>query len=77
MNEAIKSEVQDWIRQGTFKVIPREDMPDGANALIARFVLAIKLTADRDLKYKAQYVVGGHRDIMKHFMVQIAQTLQA
>ena len=75
MKEAIKSEAQDLIRRGSFRVIPRKEIPDGANALTARFVLAIKSTADGDIKYKARNVVGGHRDIMK-FKVHGAQTLQ-
>ena len=55
----------------------REDLRDGANSLTARFVLAIKSTADGRYKYKARYVIGGHRDKLKHYMVHGAQTLQA
>lgn len=46
MIAAIKQEVNDLLRRGTFKVILREELPDGANAITARFVLAIKSTAD-------------------------------
>ena len=42
MREAILSEVRDLLRQGTFKVILKEEPPDGANSFTARFVLAIK-----------------------------------
>ena len=77
MKAAIKSEVTDLLRRGTFKVMPRKEIPDGANALTARFFLAIKSTSYGDIKYKARYVVRGHRKIMKHFMVHSAQTLQA
>ena len=77
MKAAIKSEVMDLLQRETFKVIPRKEIPDGANALTARFVLSIKSTADGDIRYKARYLVGGYRDIMKHFMVHGAQTLQA
>ena len=55
----------------------KEELPDGANALTARFVLAIKSKADDRIKYKARYVIGGHRDKLKHFMVHGAQTMQA
>ena len=77
MNEAIMSEVGDLLGRGTFKVILKEDLPDGANALTARFALAIKSNADEEIKYKARYVIGVHRDRLKHYMVHGAQTLQA
>ena len=77
MNNAIKEEVRDLLRRGTFKVVLKEELPDGANALTARFVLAIKSNADGKIKYKARYVIGGHRDKLKHYMVHGAQTLQA
>ena len=49
----------------------------GANALTARFVLAIKSNADGQVKYKARYVIGGHRDRLKQYLVHGAQALQA
>ena len=58
-------------------MILKEELPDGANALTARFVLAIKSNVDGEIKYKARYGIGGHRDILKHFMGHGAQTLQA
>ena len=71
------SEVRDLLKRGSFKVILKEELPDGANALTARFVLAIKSNADGEIQYKARYVIGGHRDRLKHYMVHGAQTLQA
>ena len=43
----------------------------------ARFVLAIKSNADGQIKYKARYVIGGHRDRLKQYLVHGAQALQA
>ena len=77
MKDAISNEVRDLLRRGTFKVILKEELSDGANALTARFVLAIKSNADGQIKHKARYVIGGHRDSLKQFMVHGAQTLQA
>lgn len=77
MTEAIRSEVRDLLKRGTFKVILKEELPGGANALTARFVLSIKSSADGETKCKARYVIGGHRGILKHYMVHGAQTLQA
>ena len=51
-------------------------MPDGANSVTARFVLGIKSNADGEIKYKARYVIGGHRDCFKHCMVHGDQNVQ-
>ena len=75
MQKAILAEVRDLLRRGTFKVVLKEELPDGANALTARFVLAIKSTVDGKVKYKARYVMGGHRDRLKNFLVHDAQTV--
>ena len=77
MRKAIYEEVRDLPKRKTFKVILKEELPDGADALTARFVLAIKSTIDGEVKYKARYVMDGLRDVLKHFMVLGAQTLQA
>ena len=66
MREAKRAEVQELLKRGTFKEIFRSEVPNGANVLSARFVLAIKSNADGMIKYKARYVMGGHRYQMKH-----------
>jgi len=38
--------------------------------------LAIKSTEDGEIKYKARFVIGGHRDKQKHLMVHNSATLQ-
>ena len=73
MKAAIKDEVQNLLKRGTFK----EELADGANALTARFALSIKSTVDGEIKYKTRYVIGGHRDVLKHYLVHGVQTLQA
>ena len=77
MKDPIYSEVRDLLSRGTFKVILKEELPDGANALTACFVLAIKSSADGQVKYKARYVIGSHRDLLKQYMLHGAETLQA
>ena len=69
MKDAIPNEARDLLRRETFNVILKEELPDGANALTARFVLVIKSNSDGLIKYKARYVIGGHHDSLKHFMV--------
>ena len=77
MRLAINSEVQDLLRREIFKVILKEELPDSANVLTARFVPAIESNADGEVKYKARYVIGGHRDSAKSCLVHGAQALQA
>ena len=77
MKEAIMKEVLYLLKHRTFKFLLKEELPDGANALTPRFVVAIKSNADGKIKYKARYVVDGHRDRLKNFMVHGAQTLQS
>ena len=38
MAKAIQDEARDLLRRGTFKVILKEEIPDGANVLTARYV---------------------------------------
>ena len=46
-----------------------EEIPPDDNFLPGRFVLAIKLTDDGQVKREARYVIGGHRDKLKILMV--------
>ena len=75
MAAAIQEEVKDLLRRGTFKIILREEIPDGANVLIARYVLAMESKTDGSIKFKARYVVGGHKDVLKHYLIHGAHTL--
>lgn len=77
INHTIGEEVKDLLQRGTFKFILKEELPDGANVLTARFVFEIKSNADSKLKYKARYVIGDRRDKLKHYMMHGAQPLHA
>ncbi len=63
------------LQRRKFKVVIREELSDGANALTARFVLAKKSYSDGKIEYKARYVVGSYRDMLKHSIVHGAQRL--
>ena len=52
------------------------ELPNDADLLAARFVLAIKTDAEGREKYKAWYVVGDHRDNIKNYFVHGSQTIQ-
>lgn len=76
MTEAKKSEIRNFLRRNTFKIILKKDVPPNGNILSGRFVLAIKSTVDGQIKFKARFVIGGHRDKMKNMMVHCTITAQ-
>ena len=76
ITSAKKAEISNLHKRGTFKAILREESPDNANVLPGSFVSTIKSTEDGQEKFKARYVIGGHRDKLKQFMVHSSQTLQ-
>ena len=76
MTEAKRQEIRGLLERGAFKVILREEIPPDANVLPGRFVLAIKSADNGQAKWKARYVIGGHRDKLKRLMVHSAKTLQ-
>lgn len=76
MMKAKKKEIANLMERGTFRVILKEDIPRDGNVLPGRFVLAIKSTEDGETKFKARYVIGGHRDKFKNMMVHSTTTLQ-
>ena len=76
MMKAKGEEIKGLLDRGTFKVVLREEILPNGNVLPGRFVLSIKSTEFGDEKSKARYVIGGHRDRHKEFMVHTSQTLQ-
>lgn len=76
MRDAKQQEIRNLFRRGTFQIVLKEEVPDDANILPGRFVMTIKSTVDGSIKHKARFVVGGHRDKLKQFMVHSSQTLQ-
>ena len=58
MTEARYAEIRDLINRGTFRSVLRAELPDGANLITARYVLAIKSDEDKEERYKERYVSG-------------------
>ena len=56
MTEAKKTKIRNLLKQGTFKVTLKEDVPSDGNVLPGRFVLALKSTKDGEIKHKTRYV---------------------
>ena len=77
MLKVIAEELRDLLKRSTFKVVIKEEIPDGSNVLTARFFLAIKSKEDGSVRCKARYIAGGHRDILKRHLVHNIQTLKA
>lgn len=76
MQETEQDEIINLIKRGTFKVILKKEVPPDANILPGRFVLALKSTVVGTVKHKARFLIGGHRDKLKFYMVHSSQTLQ-
>lgn len=76
MTDAKEKEIESLLNRGTFKVILLEEIPSDGNVLPGRFVLSIKSTENGEIKYKARYVIGAHRDRLKHMMVHSSTTPQ-
>lgn len=67
--EAKKKEIQGLVNKGTWKIIMKNEMSPNPNILGGRFVLAIKDGGTPKERWKARFVVQGHRDKMKRSLV--------
>ena len=76
MIEAKYAKIHNLISRGTFRAVLRTELPNGANMITARYVLLIKSNEDKEERYKARYIAGGHLDVMKDYLVHGAQTIQ-
>ena len=76
MTAAKKKEIRNLLKRKTFKIILKEDILPYGNVLPGRFVLAIKSSITGEVVFKARYVIGGHRDKLKHMMVHSSTTMQ-
>lgn len=66
---AKKSEIEGLIKKGTWSLVLRDEIPNNANILGARFVLTLKDMEKEQPKFKARFVVQGHRDKEKSALV--------
>ena len=73
---AKKKEIEGLLKKGTWKVVLQEEVPKDANVLNGRFVLTIKNKDTDDELYKARFVVQGHRDRDKKFLVHDSPNLR-
>ena len=72
--EAKTKEIQGLLDRGTFKIVEKAMIPDGANILGGRFVLALKDEGTKQETWNARFFVQGYRDKMKTSLVHDAAT---
>ena len=68
-NIAKDVEVKGLLKRKTWRVIPKTQLPTGANVLSGRFVLTLKNVGSDTQRAKARFVAQGHRDKEKRVMV--------
>ena len=73
-DKAKRKEIEGLIERSTWKVVSRNEVPDNANILNGRFVLAIKDSGTNKEVWKARYVLQGHKDKMKRSFVHDTST---
>ena len=69
------AEIRDLVSKDILRAILRAKLPDGANMITVRFVLAKKSGEDKEERYKARYFADGHLDIIKDYLVHGAKTI--
>ena len=77
-DDAKRNELLGLIEKGTFRIVLKEDMEKeghNLNVILSRFVLTIKEN-DGITKYKARFVLGGHKDRDKNRIVHNSTTLR-
>lgn len=70
----LRSVTVDIMSLSTFRLVLLPEQP-GENILPSRCVLALKHSSTGEVKAKARFVIGGHRDQTNHRIVPIASTL--
>lgn len=76
--EVIKSgEISGLLERGALEIVLRSKAGENPDDVPSSFVLAIKHKHDGTTKYKVRFVIGGHRDRDKHFLVHDSATVRA
>jgi Reverse transcriptase (RNA-dependent DNA polymerase) len=75
MKAAKLAEMKGLLDKGVFEIVLRDDIPPGANTLSDRYVLAIKDGGTSKERYKARFVVQGHKVLEKKAIVHDASAV--
>lgn len=76
MEGAVRAEVKGLKRRNVWKKMPRLSVPKGTNVKGARFVNAIKDVGTSESQPKGGFVVLGHGDKEKNFLVHNTFTMR-
>lgn len=76
MKRSILDEIEDLMSRGCLKVVILSHISLNANVFPCKYVLAIKYDETDAKKYKARFVLGGHRDIRNTFNRHTSRTVQ-
>ena len=74
--QAKRKEIESLIERGTWKVVLREEIPEGSNIINGRFVMSIKDVETNKPYFKARFVAQGHRDKEKSMLVHNTTTVR-
>lgn len=74
--DAINAEVQGLLQRNSFAFVKQDKLPQDANILGGRFILAIKQPGTQNERYKERFVVQGHRDREKDLIVHTSRTVR-
>jgi hypothetical protein len=74
--EARSREIAGLVQRGTWEVTLRSELPSSANVLDGRFVMTIKDTGTDRECVKARYVIKGHKDVEKQWLVHNSPSLR-
>ena len=64
------TEIQDLVNKGTYRIVLRTELPDDASLITARYIISIKSGEEKEERYNVKYIIGGHLDIMKDYLVR-------
>ena len=73
---AIKQEIEGLLARNAFEFTKLDKIPKNANILGGRFILAIKQPGTTNERYKARFVVQGHKDREKEYIVHTSRTIR-
>lgn len=76
MKAAILSEIEGLMKRGALEIVLREEVPDNCIVLGERVIISIKDPNTKEERYKASFVMQGHLDKDKPYLVHTSPNLR-
>lgn len=73
---AKQKELEDLIRRETWKIVARDEVPEGSSIMTGGFVITIKDTETCKPRFKARFVIHGNMDTEKNLLVHTSTTVK-